>query len=944
MRKLWLLPATHEEAFLARYDQLMQAALHLAGNDRERAEDLLHTVFVQFTLASPDLGAIRNLDDYLFVSLRNTQISQARRNATVEAAELSLTDYDSAEIRLKDARPVERLLAEDQLWTVCQWACERKRIAKDGSILILRFFHGYYPREIALLANMSAGAVDKAIQTARDAARAWLAEPTIAKNLIGCAHGRQGPEDFLTQAQSYILNSTEDPCLAHEVLRSLYKPGSEALSRGVLAHIVSCRICLDRAGKLLGIGSLADRHPHDTIGPQTPNGPGSRPSEPDSRKARANFKRRAGRLRTLTVEHRPRSLFAAVNGLVLSSHTVGGASNRFTLCLPADKHVGFVEIHSEQGIHLLLLNIEQPPEGDLRQEVSVLMGTHAGARSLTARMDFTGISPALEILYRDPLPVEERDPVPHPVRGRAGDPPVARRWSIPDWIRMRPGKLGMTGAIALITIAAMLWTQTSTLSAAVLLGRSLQYERALASRKGTVVHRVLKLEVRSLPSRNLTGQRRIEIWNSSAEHRAVRIFDETGALTAGAWTTDDGRNLLYRKGSASEVVQAAPDARTLASLGIDEIASAPPSADQFQHILGKGLPEAEVSRAQGRYTIALGGASAALDASSFAIVEETLTVGGSGHEREIHFVENTREIEDGAKLPSGVFSPAAELLPTAANPSALPPMARLDPKLPEPAAAQEVLFAAVSALDRARAFEGEQIELRREPEGAVLVEGYVETAARRDSILAALRPVIGDPGIRVALKTFSEGESQSGVPRRVIQRDLQVKQSGTETERNLERYFLAQGFAAGAANEIVANMRGQLQSLAHEARMHGRAMLQIVQWLPESDLAPPQTHRWKEMIRAHAAVCLQNVAEIRRLLAPMFAPEHSGDRSGTGGSIESRITLMANRTVEIDQTLLSALSLSADGQPGRSLQDAAFWRSLADLEASAAEIEARTQN
>jgi predicted RNA polymerase sigma factor len=119
MRKLWLLPATHEEAFLARYDQLMQAALHLAGNDRERAEDLLHTVFVQFTLASPDLGAIRNLDDYLFVSLRNTQISQARRNATVEAAELSLTDYDSAEIRLKDARPVERLLAEDQLWTVC---------------------------------------------------------------------------------------------------------------------------------------------------------------------------------------------------------------------------------------------------------------------------------------------------------------------------------------------------------------------------------------------------------------------------------------------------------------------------------------------------------------------------------------------------------------------------------------------------------------------------------------------------------------------------------------------------------------------------------------------------------------------------------------------------------------------------------------------------------
>jgi hypothetical protein len=50
MRKPWLLPDSHEDAFLDRYDQLMRAALHLTGHDRARAEDLLHTVFVQFSL------------------------------------------------------------------------------------------------------------------------------------------------------------------------------------------------------------------------------------------------------------------------------------------------------------------------------------------------------------------------------------------------------------------------------------------------------------------------------------------------------------------------------------------------------------------------------------------------------------------------------------------------------------------------------------------------------------------------------------------------------------------------------------------------------------------------------------------------------------------------------------------------------------------------------
>ena len=63
--------AAHEDLFLARYDRLLAGALPLVEGDAAAAEDLLHDVFIQFTLAQPDLKAIENLDAYLRQMLRN---------------------------------------------------------------------------------------------------------------------------------------------------------------------------------------------------------------------------------------------------------------------------------------------------------------------------------------------------------------------------------------------------------------------------------------------------------------------------------------------------------------------------------------------------------------------------------------------------------------------------------------------------------------------------------------------------------------------------------------------------------------------------------------------------------------------------------------------------------------------------------------------------------
>jgi len=64
---------------MERYKGLHAWALQMTANDQALAEDLLHDLFILFTLSQPDLRHIENLDNYLYASLRNLHISQLRR-------------------------------------------------------------------------------------------------------------------------------------------------------------------------------------------------------------------------------------------------------------------------------------------------------------------------------------------------------------------------------------------------------------------------------------------------------------------------------------------------------------------------------------------------------------------------------------------------------------------------------------------------------------------------------------------------------------------------------------------------------------------------------------------------------------------------------------------------------------------------------------------------
>ena len=93
---------SHEDLFIQRYPMLLASARKLTGGDLESAEDLVHDVFVQFTLARPDLAVIENIDGYLHRALRNRHLSNIRRNARTPLDLPSAVEYDSA----RDGNPI----------------------------------------------------------------------------------------------------------------------------------------------------------------------------------------------------------------------------------------------------------------------------------------------------------------------------------------------------------------------------------------------------------------------------------------------------------------------------------------------------------------------------------------------------------------------------------------------------------------------------------------------------------------------------------------------------------------------------------------------------------------------------------------------------------------------------------------------------------------------
>jgi DNA-directed RNA polymerase specialized sigma24 family protein len=970
---------SHEDLFMQRYGRLLGWSLQLTGHDRQQAEDLVHDAFIQFTVVRPDLDSIANLEGYLYATLRNMHLSQLRRAARIQP--LSLIDYDSAEIGLRAIDMGVQAHVKDQLRAICHYACIRKDTSKSGGVLILRFFHGYYPGEIARILRGQRRAVDDWMRIARREAKLYLEEPRrlsfVRESPVAHIHlmnSEQTTPAFLAELRQKIFQSRSGKCLPSDRLEELYRaPAAQTIDCPLLAHIVSCPDCLERINRLLGLPPLSERYPTDMIGPDSPDK--SRDSLKADAASDADIERHLRRRARQVYEHSPRELHVLVNGNVLGSQTVNSSLTEQTLSVSPSEELDFIEVFSEQGIRLLYLGIRRPIDKAVEQHSRVLLSE---GRTFDLSLRFQDDWPRIHSTYYDPLledeapAVEENAvlrPLPYKREGLKLFSNFYERLSAFRFF-LRPGVVTMLAAAFLIAALVVTRINNQPVTATGLLLRAAESELALTAAPETVLHKAFSLEERGEEGL-LVSRRRIEIWASAEKGlKARRAFDENNRLVAGEWSSADGSRTIYR---GSKLQTQAVSEETADILERGDIWQMEPSASDFSLMIGDAS-RATVEERPGAYVInyrssrgAAAGrvvrASLTLNKTDLHPIEQVLFVQTGRGLRQYRFVESSFERRTAASVAPAVFQPEPEL---AAPSGKLPDKsakreAAIDLETSttataslSPALLAEYKIEALYQLHLAGACTHEQVRVGQTPEGELLVEAIVETDRRKQTLLDALSSVASNTGVRVEVSTVAEALSNQvkikAAP--ALARRYEIRGDRIAAYAQLYSYLSGRSenedqTSERRIQEEIRRFASRLLNRSRLALLHAWALKHMAEEFPVEQLrllGPRAQEKWRSMAREHARVVQQETAACRLELQPVFfasfpSPEANDSNgaiavSDVGSAIERLFEMATNH----EQAMRQAFAINARGSVVNPVATEAFWRSLLGAERLAARI------
>jgi RNA polymerase sigma factor (sigma-70 family) len=948
----------HEELFLNRYRQLRAWALQLTGNDRERAEDLVHDTYIQFTLARPDLNAVENLNGYLYTMMRNLNVSHLRRSQRKQNRILSVVDYDSAELGLRTADPREQIVMQDALRQICQYACMRKQTSKAGSVLILRFLHGYYPKEIAQVMLSTREAVEERLRIARSEVRQYLHDPKSLRFMseepiesmqvprMGFA---QTTDQLLNELRQTIFDSRQGQCLPARQLRKLYEDHDSVIDSLLLAHLVSCPNCLDQVNDALGLPLLNERFATDTLAKsrfRDGDGGGGSTTGGASDIERRECRRRA----RMVSEHRPAELCISINGYSMAAQKVRSDLNEQTLNISVAEKIEFVEVFSEQDVRLLFFSV-----GETTKERTASVQLSDG-RSLEATLSFGNAWPTLQVVYSDPS-MRNDDHVAEESNASAFTPSIGWKqfWKrfVSSAFWLRPGTV--TAVVALIVITALVVSrfQVTTVSAAELLRRSTAADDAAAGDPQVVLHRTIQLEERQ---NDRVVRKRIEIWRSKAHGiKLRRVYDDQNNLIAGEWTKPDGTSTIYQRGTEPQA-RTSPEIAGKAILQTGELWRLDVLAAEFNRLVGG--PEAlTVEEQANTFVLTHKGASTdlvsatlILNKSDLHAIEQTLTVTRNGEAHVYRFVEAAFERTPADSVAPSVLQPDAELL----GPSGLvKDTNRVDSQKAvtnvQPSAevaSAELEIEVTYLLNQIKANLGEQVNLARTPGGSLRVEALVETENRKAQILSALAPVMNNPAIKVEVSTIAEAVKRQKKPSHPADptvREVEVANNRIPADSQLRSYFATRLAESEAIDEEIKRFANRAMNRSRSALLQAAALKRLVERFSIQEigeLTPEARTKWLAMIDQHAQAYRREVQALRSELRPIFQ-DSSAPRDG---NIDASLTKLADRLVQLsyanDESVRSAFTISAEGN-SMALNSTEFWRSLAEAETLVEAIQSR---
>ncbi len=938
----------HERLFADRYPLLVRWANQVTGGDKALADDLVHDSYVQFVFARPDLTRIESLDRYLYGMLRNLYVSHLRRGSRMPENALSVVDYDSAEISLKYADERERQRVRDEVWQACEYVCARKEISRSGSIMILRFFHGYYPAEIALITGNSKAAVSENLRAARDEVHEYLRRPRrLARMRNTAVRPIPRPADgigtcaFQEALRNAVFLSCSGPCIPPRMLRKIYDGAStEPIPKTILAHLVSCAVCLETVNVTLNLPPLSERDPMDMTGRDdndTSNQPPGGQHGDDLERAIQRGRRGARQ----TFEHRPRQLYVAVNGRHLASHSLHAGTNEASFQIEHGKEIEFVEIFSEQGIRLIFLPVDAGSDS-ISQEIELSEG-----RSLFACLRLSGPSPLLQVTYRYPVPGELRL-IEKSIEARLGPDPL-----LPPSVgflrrlgALWPGNHGIlrwASVFALVMSAVMLslWRFSSEPNAMSVLQQASAAERASCADR--VLHRSIRIQ--EITAEGTSPSTTVEVFQSSKLGRASKlVYDAHRQLIAGEWTAPDGlRTILQRKQARRDTHVSFEDNPTSAEAWRFDL-----SAEAFLRLL-RSSQQADITADGDFYTVSyrqglnarsdgLVNADLKLTRNNLCATKAILGIRNGGEIRQFIFTEFSREQRDLTRVDPSVFLPSTGPQFTRIHPKTIRNKAELHTMSP----AFEI--AVLYALAGLNADMGEGLTVHRLPDGRIKVAGLVADESRRTEILRAL------PRTSVAeLRTVGEalqkrpGGGERAEPA-LVQR-LQLASTSILVDAEIRHELQNAGIPTGKLDEAVRAFSREMVNTSWATMQHVRALQATALRFTADELAEaPELAKaqWTAIIFRHAAATHDNLmllnARLRSVSLVVWTPPTPIGEIRDVRELKAAADRLVRAWSDGEHTLAAAFSLSLGDESESTLDMPALPRQLSEALALSSEI------
>lgn len=975
----------HEEIFVQQYDRLLEFALRITQGDKVAAEDLVQEAFVQFTFACPDIDSIKYFEAYLCGMLRNLHLMDLRRATHRRSEPLALIDFDSVEIGLRARDFSQVMQTRNELALICRYACRRKRSSKAGSVLILRFFHGYYPSEISQVIQSSRPVVSELLLVGRNEARRFTEDPR-SLSFIGESNdaadipletGLSYPQ-MLNGLRSTIFRSRTGICPSMSELEAVYRVlRKKPVDIAVLDHLVSCVRCLDSVNHLLNLPLLAERNPTDMLSPHRPDKDGGSGTDgPDDSgnggndldEIRQKCRRRARRV----YEHEPRELCLSVNGDRQFWQKIASATAQQTFSLEPSENIELIEVSSEQGIRLLLMQVEEVALQSNELELS-------DGRLLRVSLDRSTSRPRLSVCYQDPNFQSESVDQLVSRSGTASDNDASSMktgWfaRFREWSASITTKVSVPAAITVITVSLLLagllvlrsWQRSEVVNAPAaeeLLQRSSLAEQALLTRTDTILHRSIKVERKEhLPAAKpaQTSLHRIEIWRSAGSGiTARRLFNHQNQLVAGLWQGNDGTQTFYQHGKAPAVKLAGTINQrhiSLATFWQEE-----PSAETFKQLVGAANNKLKIEELASTYLIsyvpatvdrsALIKASVVLAKADLHVTEMTVVVNESpagsssstgSRPVEYHFTEASFERHSPSTVAPSAFEPEKELLSYEPNiltkPAAVSSTTNAIESVLRPVATADLEVELLKLLHDVGADLGEQITVTRNREGFLRLAGVVETAERKTEILLALNPVIDSQVVRVELETVADALKRQArvVPKEqpvTINRSITSEPATMPVEGELRKYFAGEGDRAAELSQqyamrIVARSR---QSMTYVYAL--KRLLRQFSAAEFREMSIDARIKWLTLVQSHARAYKAELDLLRGDLNPVFfapLPLSAGETVAQTESVSAAATaeqLVALATAN-DRIIRYSFTTSNNWSSQRTVHGPEFWQSL----------------